>query len=304
MTVCIGTVAAREKAIVMLADKASTIGTRTHAMQADTRVRKIVPIGRCGWYGLIAGDPTFAMDVIGEAKSKIETTPSICESSQAMMNCMKVAYQKCRETSLVDTVLTPNLLDKQLVVARPNTLLPLERTHYLQVVKDISEYSAGCSLLICGFDNARKPKPHIFSVSEPGVYANHDLLGYWAIGIGNQTAMSRLLSMDTSKNDELAKSLYGAFDAKVNAEIMQGVGFDWDAEILPSGRRKSVPVPGSIINLIDRVYSAFPRSPFDDANRSPKEWHNKLGKFTRKIFPKAKNPDVIYFTKKPHHSRR
>jgi 20S proteasome alpha/beta subunit len=296
MTVCVGTIAQNGRAIVMLADKAATVST----MQADTNVRKILPIGTCGWYAMTAGDPTFAEDVIEKAKSKIEEDQSIPVSLPSMMTCMKEAYQACRENHLVDEILTPNLLDKTSVVARPATLLPLQTSHYLKVVEDIARFKTRTRLLVCGFDKGKKPKPHIFSVQDPGIYLNHDSLGYWAIGIGDETALSHLLSMATSKKDEIPEALYQAFDAKVKSEIRQGIGYDSDAEILVAGRNKSIPVPHNIIELLDRVYSAFPLSPFDQhVERSPKDWHIKMWRFSRKIFPKSKMPSVIYFRSKP-----
>jgi 20S proteasome alpha/beta subunit len=296
MTVCIGTIAQNGQAIVMLADKAATVST----MQADTNVRKILPIGTSGWYALTAGDPTFAEDVIERARSKIEGNQSIAASLPSMMTCVKEAYKECRENQLVDEILTPNLLDRTLVVARPAKLLPLQTSHYLKVVEDIARFKTGTRLLVCGFDSGKKPKPHIFSVQDPGIYLNHDSLGYWAIGIGDETALSHLLSMETSKKDEIPVALYQAFDAKVKSEIRQGIGYDSDAEILVAGSNKSIPVPRNIIELLDRVYFAFPRSPFDhQVERSPKDWHIKMWKFSRKIFPKSKMPSVIYFKSKP-----
>ena len=98
----------------------------------------------------------------------------------------------------------------------------------------------------------------------------------------------------------LNKALGRAFDAKVKSEIRQGIGYDSDAEILVAGSNKSIPVPRNIIELLDRVYFAFPRSPFDhQVERSPKDWHIKMWKFSRKIFPKSKMPSVIYFKSKP-----
>jgi hypothetical protein len=280
----------------MVADKATTVAS----MQADTNVKKILPIGNSGWYAMIAGDPTFALDVVERAKAKIDSDPTACENLHKMMSCVKKAYQDCREANLVDEVMTPNLLTKELVVARSARLLPLDRQHYQEVVDDISKFDTGSSLLVCGFDRAKTPRPHIFSITEPGVHSNHDLMGYWSIGIGKETALARLLSMGTSTKVEIPEALYGAFDAKVNAEINQSIGYGTDAQILVRGRTKSVPVPESVIGLLDRVYSSFPRSPFDqEVNASPKDWPQRICKFARRLFPKSKVPTVIFFKKKP-----
>jgi 20S proteasome alpha/beta subunit len=304
MTVCIGTIAWGEKAIIMVADKAVTIRGPGQSMQADTSVRKIMPIGDSGWYALWSGSPTFAVDIVSRISQSLKKDRSRADSWQSMMDCAKRAYQECREVSVVDNVLTPHLLTKELLVARPATLLPLERDHYMALVDKIDDYEVDCSLLVCGFDKFKKP--HIFSFDDPGVYKNHDATGYWAVGIGTQTALARLMDLNTSKRDDLVKALYGAFDAKARAEIMQGVGYGWDAEILPAGKSKAIPIPDRFIHLIDDAYNAFPSSPFDStAMRSPKDWHLRLGRFVqKKIAPTAKIPAVLYFKRRPRLSRR
>jgi len=297
MTVCISTIAAKSQAIVMVADKALTYrdgGGRSPAMQFDTGIRKILPIGNSGWYVLIAGDASFAGDVIEQAKSELDRSPSL-RSVRVMMSCMKTAYQRCRESAVTDNILSPNLLNKRLLVARPQSLLPLPSSHYEDVIEDVQGFDAGTSLLVCGFDDERKPKPHIFSVLDPGIYENHDLAGVHAIGIGQDTAMARLLQMETDKRDDLSKALYEAFDAKASAEIIQGVGLDWDAEILLAGKGKSVRVPNSIMNLVGSVYDAFPQSPFSHVGTQPKDWCQRLGKFAKKLIPTSPVPDAIRY---------
>lgn len=303
MTVCIGTIAWREKAIIMVADKALTVRGSGLSMQAETGVKKIMPISTSGWYVMWAGTATFATDVVSRVALALKQYPSEADSWQSMMDRVKEAYQQCRELSVVENILTPHLLTKDLLVARPATLLPLEKDHYMGLIDKLDEYEVDCSLLVCGFD--KNDKPHIFSFHDPGVYQNHDETGYWAIGIGTQTALARLLEMETLKDDDLVKALYGAFDAKARAEIMQGVGYGWDAEILSVRKPQSIQVPRKIIDLIDDAYMAFPGSPFDtEVKRSPKDWHIKIGKFMQqKVDHSVKIPAVHYFKQKPKPSK-
>ena len=296
MTVCIGAIAAKSQAIVMVADKAVTYsGGAGAAMQHDTGIRKIVPIGQSGWYTLIAGNPTFAIDVVDRATLFLEKQPALVESVRGMLTCMQRAYQVCREKAVIDNVLTPNLLTKALLVARPSTFLPLQAQHTADIVKRVGDYRAGSSLLVCGFDRKKKPRPHIFSVRDPGICSNYDLTGFHAIGIGDETAIARLLTTETDKNDALLKALYGVIDAKVNAEINQGVGYDWDAEILVAGKTKSVRVPKTIMDLIDGLFGSFPNTPFDPFCRAePKNWNDRLVDYSRKVLPKGDLPKIMY----------
>ena len=41
--------------------------------------------------------------------------------------------------------------------------------------------------------------------------------------------------MDSKKENALEVALYQVFEAKVNAEVVQNVGYNWDAEILIPG---------------------------------------------------------------------
>jgi 20S proteasome alpha/beta subunit len=295
MTVCVGAIAEKSKAIVMVADKSVTYSGGT-PMESDTSVRKIVPIGTSGWYALIAGDSTFALDVVYECE-QILFSNGVPSSGSEMMRHVKAAYQQCRETDISDRILKPRLLTKDLYTSRPSSLLPLPLSLTDAIDREVKDYSTSTRLLICGFDDGKVP--HIFSICDPGVYDSHDLLGFHAVGIGQETALARLLSMDAEKADPLAKSLYGAFDAKVNAEIIQGIGYSWDAEILVVGNRKAFKVPRNIISLMDRMYEGFPRSPFDaDKSQMPQEWWNRLGDFITRIMPSSKMPSISTVTGK------
>jgi hypothetical protein len=71
MTVCVASIAAKRKAIVMVADKAITFG-KERPMLADLGIDKMLSIGRTGWHALIAGDSSFAQEVVDEAIKEIE----------------------------------------------------------------------------------------------------------------------------------------------------------------------------------------------------------------------------------------
>lgn len=127
--------------------------------------------------------------------------------------------------------------------------------------------------MVCGFDQDKKP--HIFSVENPGRIANHDLTGFHAIGAGARTALARLLMLDSTPRDSIGMALYQAFDAKVNAELVQSVGYDWDAEILIPGKTRNVPT--RIVRLMENVYAAFPKTPFAKRRwKNPRNWKPRL----------------------------
>jgi len=177
---------------------------------------------------------------------------------------MKSAYQKCRESAVVDQVLKPRLLSKNLLVARPITMQPLGEEISLAVLTLAKEFKTNSNLLICGFDSKREP--HIFSVTNPGKCDLHDTTGFFAVGVGATTAIARLLILEARKEDQLGLALYQAFDAKVNAEVVEDVGFNWDAEILVPGR-PAIRVPDRVVRLIERAYENLPLTPFASGSR-------------------------------------
>ncbi|SRR6266436_3152344 len=267
MTVCIANVAAKSKAIVMVSDKAVAYsGNMLVPLVSDTDARKFLRIGNTFWYALLGGDPSFAFNVVKAAERSLEkkSDKKLSDSVGGMMYCMKSAYQKCRESAVVDQVLKPRLLSKNLLVARPITMQPLGEEISLAVLTLAKEFKTNSNLLICGFDSKREP--HIFSVTNPGKCDLHDTTGFFAVGVGATTAIARLLILEARKEDQLGLALYQAFDAKVNAEVVEDVGFNWDAEILVPGR-PAIRVPDRVVRLIERAYENLPLTPFASGSR-------------------------------------
>jgi 20S proteasome alpha/beta subunit len=261
----------------MVSDKAVTYGN----MQYDTEVKKVIRIGNTFWYSLIAGDPTFAMSVVSSAGSALAIDAHLSDSVVGMMSCMRRAYIQEREKSVSDLVLSPRLLTKELLVSRPASVLPLDPEVSAIVFQEMAAFRPESSLLVCGFD--KKERAHIFSVTNPGKVSNHDLTGFFAIGVGARTALARLLTLETQKKDKLPEALYQAFDAKVNAEIDQGVGTRWDAEVLVAGK-KAIAVEDTYIELIDNVWRVFPDSPYWKKQlKYPKNWKNRLKRYCDRI---------------------
>ena len=279
MTVCIAAIAAKSKAIVLTSDKAITVGSRAIHLQSDSSVRKILPIGNSGWRSLIAGDASFAQKVIRHARASFPKTRKTNESFASMMELMKKSYQEVRKQVMDDQVLKPLLLNEELLVARKNTYLPLPDVFVKIAVDGITKYDAGTSMLICGF--GPDGIPHIFTISEPGTVTIHDLSGYWAIGIGDFNAIERLLWAEVSKKNDLDLMLYQVFDAKANAEIVQGVGYDWDAEVMVNGK-KSQRVRSDIKKLVAKVFEENTGSPFLK-KQFPARWKRKLETYASEL---------------------
>jgi 20S proteasome alpha/beta subunit len=171
------------------------------------------------------------------------------------------------------------LLTDELVVARNKDLLPLPDAFVQMAADGIKGYRSGSTMLVAGF--GPDGVPHIFCLRDPGDVTIHDLTGYWAIGIGESAAIERLLWAEVSKREALERVLYEAFDAKANAEIVQGVGYEWDAEVMVAGK-KAKRLPTNMKRLIEKVFQETTASPFGK-KRLPDNWKEKLKQFSRDV---------------------
>lgn len=288
MTVCVGAFAERSQAIVLVSDKALTYGGPQAPMQSDSDIKKIVPIGRTAWRAAIAGDPGVAEKIIRVAATEISKHPEVSRSCSSMMGCLERAFQDVREKTVVDEVLRPRLLTKDFYIARGNTLLPLHDDLFLDTAQRIDELRIDCELLLCGFDSHKKA--HMFSVRNPGVAENRDAIGYWAIGVGTDVAMGRLLWVQekegVTRRTELSRVLYAVLDAKAHAEQIQSVGYAWDAIVI-TAEKVSV-IPREIRGLIDGVFNVATLSPFEK-KKFPHRWQRRLRDFSTGLIRNSSN---------------
>lgn len=287
MTVCVAALAKDSRAIVMVADKALTYGDNVYrpAMTGETGIVKMLPLGDSGWNALVAGSPTFADLVVRRAANVASADPDVANSVTEMMECVKRAYQQEREQAVIDEVLQPRLLTKELFVARDAKMLPLDSTYLIDVANRIAQYNCDCSLLVCGFDGSNEGA--IFTVNNPGVAASHALAGYGAIGIGDEIAISRLLWRQAEAEDDVDVALYQVFEAKAHAELIQGVGGSSDAWVMTPGR--TAKVEPETIELLEMVFISASSIPFKprpgwyEPQSPPPDWERKLKRFMRKL---------------------
>ena len=210
-----------------------------------------------------------------------------------MMLCMRDAYKQCREDIAETAILSPYFLTRKLWVERPNTLLPLRKQVSDAIQDKLEEFSAKTSLLVFGFSrDGAKAKPHLFSVSDPGIGQNHDVSGNFAVGIGALTAIGQMAFWEVGRDDPLDRTLYEVFHAKATAEIVQGVGVSWDAWIaFPEMRPINVKL--QIRSLLDRAFAFQAASPFERAyfgkrEAPPKDWAKQLSKYTDELLERFK----------------
>ncbi len=281
MTVCVASFAEKSKAIVCIADRAVTYPSYGSPVQSDSGMKKIVDVGGTKWCALFSGDTSFAQQVVARLSGKAHAADSagVTIDFTWMSANGLLAYQDCYEETVENEVLRPNFLTRELFISRSKKLQPLDAQFIASVNEKLQQFELSCQIMFCGFDTAG---PHIFTVSQPGTSEWKDLEGHSAIGIGKETATSRLAWLETEPSESLPSVLYDVFDAKVASEIIQGVGYEWDGKIIT--REKATDIPKKIKKVIDQVWIVNNRTPYatepvDKDDIPPKSWRSILRRF-------------------------
>lgn len=276
MTVCVAALAADMKAVVCVADKALSYGGYIQ-WDADTgKISKLNPSGSLVMLSDEGHGPRVLTTLFDKASeiggNKRNLTITTCEEQ----------YRSAVDELVEAKFLRPRLLHKDdylkaITGDKANDLMR-------GLADEIKQFDMACDLLVCGFDVDRVP--FVLSLESPGIATDYTLTGFHAIGSGWEKAVSRLLFSEYKRTHPIERVLYDCFDAKANAEMVPGVGYDWDAVVITGG--KSHDVPKDIKELIETVWGKANRSPFEkfdpkEHEKVPKDWREKLEKFSSSL---------------------
>jgi hypothetical protein len=278
MTICIGVLASDAKAIVCVADKYITYNQE---ILGETDSVKIVPVGDDGCHAMISGND----DSIGRVLSKLSLQDELGkkrdQSAKFCEDAYKDAEREILEMRFLRPFMTADDYESSLLKKRVNKVIQSIAEEIRKDREISSEPAFSCALLLCGFDEDKKP--YLLSLAPPGICTDATLTGFSAIGSGSAYALQRLLSNEWNRKYSIDRALYEIFDAKVQAENDMNVGYNWDAIVLTSDG--SVPVPEETKTMIDRAWIKLNRSPYDtfdpDENvpLPPDDWMDKLKAF-------------------------
>ena len=135
--------------------------------------------------------------------------------------------------------------------------------------------------MVCGFDKQLIPKMYV--IRNPGKQESWDSEGFGVIGVGAQTARSRLYVLQATRDNTITNALYNLYDAKeLCAATLPDIGHDSDAFVLTHGR------PGHRIsdermNLIQQLYESHSKSPFDPKPPLPTECRSEIDAWGEKL---------------------
>jgi hypothetical protein len=278
MTVCIAAIAANNKAIVAVADKATSYiesASGRTVFKADAALHKMKAVMGTDWLVLIAGPMDFGERVadLGGQTYRMQKGEVI----KGMPECMQIAYQVCRRLEAIDRILIPRMLTREWYESKVNGPVSANDEFFMGISNEVSEWNNGSQLILCGFEDG---SPQIYLITNPGILNSANPEGFAAVGIGQETALNRLFALETDQFDQPEKVLYDLFDAKEScSEALPDVGRDWDASVVAEGMAPLI-VSDDVKQLIEEIYDAYPKSPFPiEKKELPEKWRERLRDF-------------------------
>lgn len=287
MTICAAALAADFQAIVCIADKALTYGDY---IQWDSDSSKIIKVNPSGTLLLFSGDEEPSSKVLGQFIGKGKELWR--KERTSIIKTCEEQYLAAVNDLIEAKFLRPRFLDRKeyLKAITAPTLNDMMRS----LADEIKAFDMACDLLVCGFESFGEP--FILDLKNPGIAIDMTLTGHQAIGSGWDKAISRLLFAEHKRIHSIGRTLYDLFDAKANAEMAVGVGYEWDAVVIMKNGYHDV--TQEIKDLVEQAWSKFNRSPFEPYNRKehvdppPRKWKEKLDSLIGALVEKPTNPST------------
>jgi 20S proteasome alpha/beta subunit len=284
MTVCLAAFAEDYKAIVCVADKGISYGEH---IQWDSDSTKIATLNDKGTTALFAGGEEATARVLSALVARGQ---EIGDDQEATRKICEQEYTTSMQELIEAKFLRPALLDHKEYLAALRQ--PSVNDYIYSIAKKIDQFEMDCAFLVCGFD--AQNIGFLFELQPPGIATNFFTTGFQAIGSGWDKSVARLLFSEHKRTNPIHRVLYDLFDAKANAEMASGVGYEWDAQILVSGRFV-FDLSEDPKKLVERVWAKFNRSPFDKRTKedlpSPHSgWKHTLAAISKDTMEMAAKP--------------
>jgi 20S proteasome alpha/beta subunit len=224
MTVCIGAICDKGKAVVVCADRMMTYGPPMN-LQAEGAVRKIFPLtDQCVM--LFSGSVPDGEFIVNNTKIRIKASPH--PDIKTIAATAGAVYQDHKKKRVEDTILKPYLgidfAGYQTLVAQSASSQVLT-----QLLGLIGQHNLQLDVMIAGVD---ADGAHLLLVSHPGNVLSLDTVGTASIGSGGMHGAIRMSLTRPTKDRTLAQAMHNVYEAKLASEVAPGVGKATDIAVI------------------------------------------------------------------------
>jgi hypothetical protein len=195
----------------MVMDKLMHVHPNWTVMVSANDITHFAPISRA-----IRGKLWYAE---GQEPGNVKAEPkTLGEVTQACIS----SYQQFRQQQIIANFLSSHQLTPERFLSEGKKLLGLSL--FTQIWNAIDQLKIECELLVTGFDSTKNV--HIFTVNDPGICTSYDSLGFWAIGSGQNQALSSIFYSFKylPANVPVEALVYDLCAAKFMAEADSNVG--------------------------------------------------------------------------------
>jgi hypothetical protein len=225
MTVCVAAYSQSKKAFVCAVDEMISATD----ISADSLAIKFSGIGS-NWVCMFsAADLSPVRPIIASVRQAMNPA-HVQETVTEVIAAFKAAFEAEKRKKIEATVLPPGITLEEFYRVGLRQFGPdiFARTYNL-----IETVEVEVSFLVCGFSEGR---PCLFTFSDPGIEKNYDLVGFWAIGSGTNSAIGSLFNLKgvALQHRAIEEIVYRVCEAKFYAESALGVGKATSAFMLES----------------------------------------------------------------------
>jgi hypothetical protein len=220
VTVCVGAIADIGDSIVAISDSMLSIDQRGgFSMTADNNIWMKGGGIHTDWIALYSGSVSLPVPIILETRAALAGGPrSLLEVADAFRS----SYIRHLARHVADEVLAPGFDVESFYEDGLEKLGEMGFTEKRRDFEYRMQSDPALEFLVFGFDGSGRA--HIFTVSNPGVITYHDNEGFWAIGSGQQIAITALMFHQYNQLCPMPWSIYHVCEAKFMAEKAPGVG--------------------------------------------------------------------------------
>ncbi len=202
-----------EEAIIFATDQMMSVGIRTADLPLVTKGFAV----HKQWFTVWAGTVTFVTPILQKVAEALKTIPE--PDLVTVSSTFVRVYQEERARLAEQYVLSPFRLDMQTFVGH---LTSGQSASLADMQRRIQDFDFDCEFLVGGYGPDKKP--HLFTVTPPGVEQHYDPIGFWCIGSGQDAASSSLMFRRIHAVMSAKEILYYVAEAKFMSEYSMGVG--------------------------------------------------------------------------------
>jgi hypothetical protein len=270
MTICIATICDSGSTIILAGDKEVGVGF-TSAEFPGSKFGLLFE----NWSIGIAGDVPNALDVYNATVRRRGKLPSL--ASYDVRVAVEDSYREARLHQAEAKCLAnrgwtiKDFIDHGISKLPPST--------YANIDAQIATFNFNTDLIFAGFGED-ETLPSIYTITNPGVCADHSKLGFWCVGSGSPAAQLSLFARNYSADLPAETATYFAYEAKLQAERATGVGrTKTDIYLVRKNKKPPTFIGEKTMNSLATIWDELKPKQFESSHLTTLQMYKEFAEF-------------------------